>query len=136
MCDIRAQCVRPWGAPVPTPAERAHREQLRPVLRDLVRYYIDRRLSVRRDSITSRRRHRRLFRWVPLWATPYLFFFAVVAVVCHLLLVTVADGKPQVLTEWLLAPLRRLLPPVGMIDFTPIVAWFLLSLLRRAIINL
>ena len=39
------------------------------------------------------------------------------------------------LTEWLLAPLRRLLPQFGMIDFSPIVAWFVLSLLRRAILN-
>jgi len=95
-------------APIPP----SGREPLRPVLRDLVRYYIDRRLSVRRDSVTSRRRHRRLMRWVPLWATPYLFFFAVVAVVCHLLLVTLADGKPQVLTEWLLIA-AVLLPVLG-----------------------
>ena len=42
----------------------------------------------------------------------------------------------HLLTEWFLAPLRRLLPQVGMIDFSPIVAWFLLSLLKRAILNL
>jgi YggT family protein len=40
------------------------------------------------------------------------------------------------MTEWLLAPLRRVLPPVGMMDFSPLVAWFLLSLLRRAVLNL
>ena len=40
------------------------------------------------------------------------------------------------MTEWLLAPLRRILPPLGMIDFSPLVAWFLLSLLRRAVLNL
>ncbi len=42
----------------------------------------------------------------------------------------------HLLTEWFLAPLRRLLPQVGMIDFSPIVAWFLLSLLKRAILSL
>ena len=40
------------------------------------------------------------------------------------------------MTEWLLAPLRRILPPIGMMDFSPLVAWFLLSILRRAVLNL
>jgi YggT family protein len=40
------------------------------------------------------------------------------------------------MTEWLLAPLRRVLPPIGMMDFSPLVAWFLLSLLRRAVLSL
>jgi len=35
-----------------------------------------------------------------------------------------------VLTEWMLAPLRRIIPLIGMIDITPIVAWFLLSILQ------
>ena len=35
-----------------------------------------------------------------------------------------------VLTEWLLAPLRRVVPPVGMFDLTPLIAWFLLQLAR------
>lgn len=34
------------------------------------------------------------------------------------------------LTEWMLAPLRRIIPLIGMIDITPIVAWLLLSLLQ------
>jgi YggT family protein len=42
----------------------------------------------------------------------------------------------HLMTEWLLAPLRRVLPPIGMMDFSPLVAWFLLSLLRRAVLNL
>lgn len=36
-----------------------------------------------------------------------------------------------VLTEWMLAPLRRVVPLVGAIDITPLVAWILLSLLQR-----
>ena len=36
-----------------------------------------------------------------------------------------------VLTDWMIIPLRRLIPRIGMIDITPIVAWFLLSLLQR-----
>jgi YggT family protein len=31
------------------------------------------------------------------------------------------------LTEWLLAPLRRIIPPLGMVDITPIVAYLVLS---------
>ncbi len=38
-----------------------------------------------------------------------------------------------VLTEWMLAPLRRLIPSLGPIDVTPIVAWLLLSLLQSAL---
>ena len=34
------------------------------------------------------------------------------------------------LTEWLLRPLRQVIPPLGMIDVTPIVAYFVLSLLE------
>jgi YggT family protein len=35
-----------------------------------------------------------------------------------------------VLTEWMVAPLRRVIPSLGPIDITPIVAWLLLSLLQ------
>ncbi len=38
-----------------------------------------------------------------------------------------------VLTEWMLAPLRRLIPRIGMIDITPLVAWFALSLIQGAL---
>lgn len=38
-----------------------------------------------------------------------------------------------VLTEWMLAPLRRVVPLVGAIDITPLVAWILLSLLQRVL---
>jgi YggT family protein len=41
-----------------------------------------------------------------------------------------------VLTEWLLAPLRRIIPPLGMIDITPIVAYFVIQLLGGAIVRL
>jgi len=33
-----------------------------------------------------------------------------------------------VLTEWMIAPLRRVIPLVGMFDITPIIAWILLGL--------
>jgi YggT family protein len=37
-------------------------------------------------------------------------------------------------TEWLLAPLRRVLPSFAMMDFSPLVAWFLIQLLRSALL--
>jgi YggT family protein len=33
-------------------------------------------------------------------------------------------------TEWLLAPLRRVIPTFGPVDITPIVAWLLLAIVR------
>ena len=38
-----------------------------------------------------------------------------------------------VLTEWFLAPMRRIIPLVGMLDLTPLLAWFLLNLLQSAL---
>lgn len=40
------------------------------------------------------------------------------------------------LTEWLVAPIRRVLPPMGMIDFSPLVAWLALVLLRSLLLGL
>ena len=40
-----------------------------------------------------------------------------------------------VLTEWFLAPLRRILPAFGPFDISPLVAWFLLSLLRSFLVR-
>jgi YggT family protein len=39
------------------------------------------------------------------------------------------------LTDWLVEPIRRILPPVGMIDFSPLVAWLVLSLLRSFVLS-
>ncbi len=41
-----------------------------------------------------------------------------------------------VLTEWLLAPLRRVIPPFGMIDISPLVAYFLLVIAERGVMSL
>jgi YggT family protein len=40
------------------------------------------------------------------------------------------------LTEWLVAPIRRVLPPMGMIDFSPLVAWLALILFRSLLLGL
>lgn len=34
------------------------------------------------------------------------------------------------LTNWLIHPIRRILPPMGMIDFSPMVAWLVLYVVR------
>ncbi|MDK2925196.1 MAG: YggT family protein, partial [Bacillota bacterium] len=39
-------------------------------------------------------------------------------------------------TEPFLEPFRRLLPPVGMIDFSPILALLVLSFIRRLVLGL
>lgn len=33
------------------------------------------------------------------------------------------------LTDWVINPLRRVVPPIGHIDITPIIAWFLLQII-------
>ncbi|WP_233120079.1 YggT family protein [Rappaport israeli] len=38
--------------------------------------------------------------------------------------------------EWLLAPIRRLIPSFGGLDFSPIAALFLLNLIRRLLAHL
>ncbi|MCU0620264.1 MAG: YggT family protein [Gemmatimonadales bacterium] len=39
------------------------------------------------------------------------------------------------LTEWLLEPIRRRLPPTSGVDFSPIVAWLVLMVLRWAVFS-
>ena len=40
-----------------------------------------------------------------------------------------------VTTEWMIAPLQRIVPRIGMFDITPIVAWLLLNLLENVLIG-
>ena len=40
------------------------------------------------------------------------------------------------LTDWLVVPLRRVLPPVGMFDISPLVAWLVLWLLKTFVLLL
>ena len=41
----------------------------------------------------------------------------------------------MLLTNWLVEPIRRLLPPTGMFDFSPLVAYFLLYVVRILLIR-
>lgn len=40
------------------------------------------------------------------------------------------------ITEPIMAPFRRLLPPAGGIDFSPIIVWMVLMLLRNLVLGL
>jgi YggT family protein len=40
-----------------------------------------------------------------------------------------------VLTDWLLEPLRRVLPPMGPLDLSPMVAYFLLWIAQQALVR-
>jgi YggT family protein len=39
------------------------------------------------------------------------------------------------LTDWIVEPLRRFIPPIGMIDITPLAAWLLLQILLSLILR-
>jgi YggT family protein len=41
-----------------------------------------------------------------------------------------------VLTNWLIDPIRRVLPPFGMFDFSPMVAWLVLYVLRGFVMGM
>lgn len=40
-----------------------------------------------------------------------------------------------VLTDWLVEPLRRIVPPLGVIDITPVIAWFLVQLVLAIVLQ-
>jgi YggT family protein len=40
------------------------------------------------------------------------------------------------LTDWLIDPIRRILPPVGIIDFSPMVAWLVLYVVRGFVLGM
>jgi YggT family protein len=40
------------------------------------------------------------------------------------------------LTDWLIEPIRRILPPIGMFDFSPMVAWLVLYVVRGFVLGL
>lgn len=44
-------------------------------------------------------------------------------------------GWSYKLTDWLVEPLRRVIPNIGMIDITPIAAYFALAILRSVILS-
>ncbi len=70
------------------------------------------------------------------WAFSFLRMALLVRVISSWL--PISPGSPWIrwsfrVTEPLLAPLRKVVPAIGMMDITPIVAFFLLQLLESAI---
>jgi YggT family protein len=41
-----------------------------------------------------------------------------------------------VLTSWIIEPIRRILPPLGMFDFSPMVAWLVLYVVRGFVLGM
>jgi YggT family protein len=67
------------------------------------------------------------------WAFSLLRLSLLVRVISSWLPISPYSGWVRwsyILTEWMVAPLRKLLPTLGPIDITPIIAWLLLSLLQ------
>jgi YggT family protein len=44
-------------------------------------------------------------------------------------------GWTYKVTDWIVEPLRRIIPPIGIIDITPLVAWFLMQFLLGVILQ-
>lgn len=40
------------------------------------------------------------------------------------------------LTDWIVNPIRRILPPLGMVDLSPLAAWLLLWVLRQLLLSI
>jgi YggT family protein len=80
-----------------------------------------------------------IYRLVVAWSIALLQIALVVRVL--LSWIAVRPGTWYVrwshgMTEPFLKPMRRIIPMIGMMDITPIVAWFLLGLLRGFLIGL
>jgi len=72
-----------------------------------------------------------------------LFTLLSLAILARVLLswVRVSPYHPAVellyqITEPILAPLRRVIPPMGMIDISPIVAMFLLQIIQQVLVEI
>ena len=68
------------------------------------------------------------------WAIAVLRLALIVRVISSWTAISPSSGWVRwsyLLTEWMLAPLRRIIPLVGAIDITPLAAWLLLSLIQR-----
>ena len=39
------------------------------------------------------------------------------------------------LTDWIIEPLQKIIPPVGMVDLTPLIAWFGIQILLRWVMS-
>lgn len=68
-----------------------------------------------------------------------VFYSMIIAVIGSWLQTNPRQSVMQIMLschEWLLAPIRRLIPSLGGLDFSPIAALFLLNLIRRLLAHL
>ena len=77
------------------------------------------------------------------WFIDLLFYALNLAIVIRVILswLNVSPYSPFVsfiyqVTDPIIVPLRRIIPPLGMIDLTPIVAILLLSILQQILLTL
>lgn len=73
------------------------------------------------------------------WTFGLLKIALLVRVVSSWFRVTPFDRRVRwafALTDWLIRPLQRLIPPLGMVDLSPIAAYFLLSILEGLVLGL
>jgi YggT family protein len=87
--------------------------------------------------------------WWAMGAGPWALIYVVVEMALNLLILTllvrvvgswfgVGRATPwmrpaYVLTDWLVEPIRKRMPPTGMFDWSPLVAWLILVLARAVL---
>ncbi len=75
-------------------------------------------------------------------AVSWTFTLLQVAILIRVITSWVGGGHSAIgrlatrMTEWLLRPLRRIVPTIGGIDITPILAWFLLGIAEGVVLGL
>jgi YggT family protein len=80
-----------------------------------------------------------MFRLVVSWAFDFLRIALIVRVVSSWLPISPYSRWIHwsfVVSEPILKPLRQIIPSLGMIDITPIVAYFLIGLIQSAVLRL
>jgi YggT family protein len=90
------------------------------------------------EAMIASRSRSGLYRLVVEWTFGFLKLALIVRVLASWLRVSPYSRWLRwcaVLTEWLLRPLRRVIPPIGMMDVSPIVAIFVLWLAESALLS-
>jgi YggT family protein len=93
---------------------------------------------IERAAVASQRGARGVFYLLGTWIFGILQLALIVRVIASWFRISEFNRWIRwsvTLTEPLLRPLRRVIPPFGMIDVTPLVAWFLLNLLQGLLLG-
>lgn len=82
-------------------------------------------------------------RWLLVFAVQTIFAVLIFAVLVRVIASWFGIGRhhPVIgltyrMTDWIVEPIRRVVPPLGMFDISPIIAWLALSMLRWVILRL